>query len=245
MPGGGALQGRCRAFFGADGARFAPSRGEPGDETIILETKSIRSGTAELVAAGGARAWHVVGNTAQAPLDANGGLVEHFEARGGGLEWTWIFRASPGAGPCASRRRSAVCTWWRTGARGPSVRAPAHGHLDGSWPSAVCLPDALFHGTDAFEVTLDDGTVAVRATVTIAVAHVNHAPVARAAELFAVEDTSLAFDLEGTDLDGDPRTGARTPRPPVPAVAVGPEARPAPSLAGAAPACGHGEGLRR
>ncbi|MBW5415824.1 Ig-like domain-containing protein [Pseudomonas sp. MAG002Y] len=87
------------------------------------------------------------------------------------------------------------------------VGAPAHGSLqlnaDGSY---IYIPDANYNGPDSFsyQVRDADGGVAT-ATVAIAVASVNDAPIASATQATTLEDTPITLDTLANivDIDGD------------------------------------------
>jgi Bacterial Ig domain len=72
------------------------SRGE-----AVFRTVSIWQGESNLYAPEqSALQWSIVGNTAQALLEPNCGLIEHCEARSKGVEVAWVFTARPlGTGP--------------------------------------------------------------------------------------------------------------------------------------------------
>ena len=87
------------------------------------------------------------------------------------------------------------------------VTGPTHGVLtqnaDGSF---TYTPDLNFNGADSFTYKVNDGMLDSNiATVTLAVAAVNDAPVAGDLNFAAVEDTALAMNLlaQATDVDGD------------------------------------------
>ncbi|MCE9571630.1 MAG: tandem-95 repeat protein [Deltaproteobacteria bacterium] len=70
-------------------------------------------------------------------------------------------------------------------------------------------PNPNVSGNDAFTFTVNDGTsTSPAATVAIAVAAVNDAPVATAGTATTSEDTAVAITLVGADLDGNPLTFA-------------------------------------
>ena len=89
--------------------------------------------------------------------------------------------------------------------------APVHGSLvlqtDGSF---VYTPNAFWYGTDSFSYAATDGQAqSSSVSVTLAVTHINHLPVAAADSYSLLEDGSLttaagALLLNDTDLDGDP-----------------------------------------
>ncbi len=84
-----------RASLDAAGLAFVPvvfgAEDSRSESTAHLRTRSAHRGTRSLLAADSpSRDWLVTGNTAQALLDSASGLVEHYEARCGGVEVTWI-----------------------------------------------------------------------------------------------------------------------------------------------------------
>lgn len=100
------------------------------------------------------------------------------------------------------------------------VSGPLHGSLtlnaDGSFQYT---PAANFHGVDAFTYRINDGAVdSNTATVTIAVASVNDAPVAVDNTYAATEDVPLTIALPGvlandSDVDGDVLRAVRVTNP--------------------------------
>jgi hypothetical protein len=101
---------------------------------------------------------------------------------------------------------------------------PEHGVLTGTAPTLVYRPDPDFHGADSFTFVASDGALeSAPATVTIAVAPVNDAPVAAAAAVSARAGVPVDVALAATDVDGDaltyrvvngPGHGALTGTPP-------------------------------
>ena len=84
---------------------------------------------------------------------------------------------------------------------------PAHGSLSGAAPDLTYVPSADFNGADSFTFTVNDGTAdSDPATVTIAIAAVNDAPVADDQAVTAKESTDLEITLTATDMDGDALT---------------------------------------
>ncbi|MDD2764572.1 MAG: Ig-like domain-containing protein [Opitutaceae bacterium] len=82
--------------------------------------------------------------------------------------------------------------------------APAHGALSGAAPNLTYTPDTNYHGTDSLKFTANDGQAdSNEATVTIAVTPVNDAPVADPKNVTGAEDTAIAIELSGSDVDGD------------------------------------------
>jgi hypothetical protein len=98
------------ASFDGQGLRFSPSQPastpganpapDPATE-IQLSTVSVqRDGESFYSAASDAAEWSAVGNTAQALLSKDWGVVEHFEAQNDGVAVAWVFpQALPGSGP--------------------------------------------------------------------------------------------------------------------------------------------------
>jgi hypothetical protein len=74
-------------------------------------------------------------------------------------------------------------------------------------------PNANYHGTDTFTVSVSDGTLTTTATVTIQVAPVNDAPVANPLALTTDEDTAVSGKVIATDVDGDTLTYSMTSNP--------------------------------
>ena len=84
-------------------------------------------------------------------------------------------------------------------------RQPGHGALTGVPPSVVYTPAPGFTGDDSFTFSVSDGHLtSFSATVTLHVAPPNHRPSATPQSVTALEDTSAAITLAGTDPDGDP-----------------------------------------
>lgn len=86
------------------------------------------------------------------------------------------------------------------------VRPPALGVLSGQAPELLYTPDPDAHGDDSFELSVSDGVHDVSITVEVSITAVNDAPVAIAGSLATSEDTPLAVELTGTDVDGDTTT---------------------------------------
>ena len=93
------------------------------------------------------------------------------------------------------------------------VRAPGHGSLDGTAPNLIYTPAADFNGSDSFDFQVDDGKANATATVSIAVAPVNDAPVANAQSVTTVEDTPRAITLTASDIDSTSLTYTITTPP--------------------------------
>ena len=88
---------------------------------------------------------------------------------------------------------------------------PAHGAITGAGPTVTYTPVADFHGTDAVQATVSDGTLQATATITITVTPVNDAPVAADDTAAAAEDqpaaiAGAALTSNDTDVDGDALT---------------------------------------
>jgi MYXO-CTERM domain-containing protein len=85
------------------------------------------------------------------------------------------------------------------------LTGPSHGTLSGAPPALGYAPDADWAGEDTFTFRVNDGTAdSAPATVTVAVAAVNDAPVAAAQALDTQEGAALPVTLSGADLEGDP-----------------------------------------
>jgi Ca2+-binding RTX toxin-like protein len=83
-----------------------------------------------------------------------------------------------------------------------TVTNPAHGTLSGTAPNLTYTPSANYNGSDSFTFKVNDGTVDSNvATVTIAVAAVNDAPVANNQSVTTNEDTAIPITLSATDVD--------------------------------------------
>ena len=84
------------------------------------------------------------------------------------------------------------------------VIGPFHGALVCSGASCTYTPDADFNGSDLITFTVDDGNGGTdSASVSITVVSVNDSPVAANDAATFPEDTSHAFALSATDVDGD------------------------------------------
>ncbi|HWW76037.1 MAG TPA: Ig-like domain-containing protein, partial [Pyrinomonadaceae bacterium] len=85
------------------------------------------------------------------------------------------------------------------------VTQPAHGTLGGlGGASYVYTPAADYNGPDSFTFNARDGAaVSAAATVSINVVPVNDAPTAGGLSVTTKEDTTVAFTLNGSDIDGD------------------------------------------
>jgi large repetitive protein len=85
------------------------------------------------------------------------------------------------------------------------VSAPSHGTFAGG----TYTPDANYHGSDSFTFSVTDGASApVTAIVSIEIESVNDAPVANAQLVDTDEDTPLAIELTGSDVENDALTYA-------------------------------------
>jgi hypothetical protein len=99
-----------------------------------------------------------------------------------------------------------------------SLETPAHGTAsitDDDW--VLYVPDANYHGTDAFGYTMTDGTTSVSTTVSVVINSVNDAPQfslsgalmspLNGAQIVLIGSPESMFDIEwpqATDADGDP-----------------------------------------
>jgi uncharacterized protein (TIGR03382 family) len=84
------------------------------------------------------------------------------------------------------------------------VSGPAHGILSGAAPDLTYTPDPDYSGPDSFTFRSNDGLVdSEPATVSVAVAAVNDAPVASTLSTSTEEDGAASLVLVGTDPDGD------------------------------------------
>lgn len=87
------------------------------------------------------------------------------------------------------------------------VSPPANGTLSGSPPNVVYTPGLNFNGTDSFGFRVNDGSVnSGIATVSIAVAAVNDAPVANPGSATTQPNGTVSVAVSGSDVDGDPLT---------------------------------------
>lgn len=92
--------------------------------------------------------------------------------------------------------------------------APTHGQATVDAKGGVAYqPDADFFGADGFVVEVSDGQLAASAQVTVTIAAVNDAPVARSVTFTLEEDGRMEERLPFTDVDGDALT-ARLVRAP-------------------------------
>lgn len=89
------------------------------------------------------------------------------------------------------------------------ISGPVHGTLSGSAPNLVYTPTADFAGTDSFTFKANDGTSDSNvATVTIAVAAVNDAPIAVSDSVTTKKNTIVNIPVlaNDRDVDGDTLT---------------------------------------
>jgi hypothetical protein len=87
------------------------------------------------------------------------------------------------------------------------VAQPQHGTLTGTAPNLTYTPDANYNGEDSFTFQANDGALDSNiATVTIAIAAKNDAPVAYNQGLTTNEDQAKAILLGASDADGDALT---------------------------------------
>jgi hypothetical protein len=87
------------------------------------------------------------------------------------------------------------------------VTPPSHGTISGGVDddcNRTYVPDQDYHGPDGFTFVASDGELESEpASITIAVASVNDAPVARDQSEVVKEEDPSGFDLAATDVDGD------------------------------------------
>jgi RHS repeat-associated protein len=82
------------------------------------------------------------------------------------------------------------------------LQQPAHGTLTGSGPTFTYTPSADYFGPDAFTYIASDGELQSEvATVSIAVAAVNDAPVAIDQQVQTAEDVAVPIQLQASDVD--------------------------------------------
>lgn len=83
-----------------------------------------------------------------------------------------------------------------------TTSAPAHGTLSGTAPALTYTPEPNYSGSDSFTYTATaEGSTPATATVTVNIAAVNDAPVASDAAVTTAEDTAVAIQLQGSDVD--------------------------------------------
>jgi hypothetical protein len=84
---------------------------------------------------------------------------------------------------------------------------PARGALSGTAPDFLYTPDANWHGSDSLAFTVSDGTAtSAPAVIEITVNPVNDAPVANTLAVSSEVNLPVAFELMGSDPDGDALT---------------------------------------
>jgi hypothetical protein len=84
------------------------------------------------------------------------------------------------------------------------VAGPSSGGLACSGALCTYTPNPNFNGADLFTFSVDDGNGGTdNASVSITVTPVNDAPIASAASGSTDEDTTVAFNLVASDVDGD------------------------------------------
>jgi len=94
------------------------------------------------------------------------------------------------------------------------VTQPAHGTLSGTAPDLTYTPALNYNGEDSFTFKANDSTVDSNiATVSITIATVNDAPVAKNVTAETEEDTSVEIELVASDVDGDELTFAVVTQP--------------------------------
>ncbi|HZN15666.1 MAG TPA: Ig-like domain-containing protein [Acidimicrobiales bacterium] len=97
-----------------------------------------------------------------------------------------------------------------------STTSPAHGTLTGIAPNIVYVPNTNYFGADSFDFTADDNHGGQSSsTITITVTPVNDAPIATGGSVATPEDTSVSFQLGGTDVENDTLTYTVTSPPSV------------------------------
>ncbi len=84
------------------------------------------------------------------------------------------------------------------------IKAAAHGTLARQGLAWVYQPLTHYHGTDSFQYVVTDGqSTSHPGNVSVLVTAVNDAPQAMDLEVTTQEDTAVAVDLRGQDVDGD------------------------------------------
>lgn len=84
------------------------------------------------------------------------------------------------------------------------VTGPTHGALSGKAPNLTYTPNNNFSGPDSFTFKVNDGTTdSVVTTVSILMTPANDPPIATAANVTLLEDTSTPIVLAGIDPDGN------------------------------------------
>lgn len=85
--------------------------------------------------------------------------------------------------------------------------SPQHGTLSGAVPNLTYTPEHDYNGPDSFTFTVSDRSLtSAPATVSIQVAPVNDAPVARSTSAVTDEDTPVTVTLPATDIDSSSLT---------------------------------------
>jgi hypothetical protein len=94
------------------------------------------------------------------------------------------------------------------------VTPPAHGTLSGRLPNVIYTPAQDYSGPDSFAFTAKDGTLTSNvATVTLNVAPVNDAPVARPSSFSTPRNMPLIRQAGGIDPDADGMSYTITTQP--------------------------------
>ena len=84
------------------------------------------------------------------------------------------------------------------------VSGPAHGAVGGPGPGPFYLPEANYHGTDTITYKVSDGVAESGiAAISITINPVNDAPSVTGQSVTTSEDTAVAVNLSGSDVDGD------------------------------------------
>ena len=87
------------------------------------------------------------------------------------------------------------------------VTQPVHGSLVGQAPNMTFIPEADYFGTDTFTFKVSDGQAESEVkTISLAIAAVNDAPVIQARTIHLLEDQSVDFTIESSDVENDPLT---------------------------------------
>lgn len=87
------------------------------------------------------------------------------------------------------------------------VEPPENGTLEGDGPDFLYVPDEDWYGEDTFTFVASDGRAESEVrTVTVTVHPVNDAPVADDLDIELDEDTTVAIELTGRDVEDDPLT---------------------------------------
>ena len=84
------------------------------------------------------------------------------------------------------------------------VQAPSNGLITGITPNLIYTPNPNFNGSDSFTFKANDGVLdSNTATINITVNAINDVPTAQGQSVSVLEDTLLAGQLVGSDVDGD------------------------------------------